>query len=697
MVSKFNTRLRQRWLTLTLIFIVTLGTLLPVTASAADTSASSSPTTTQTAPGAYETQSALQLAQAVRDGKVTSTQLVKQAIAKVKADNPRLNSVITLREAAALQDAANLKDTGQKFLGVPILIKGLGQPIAGLPNTNGLVAAKDKIATYTTGLVRNLQAQGFIVIGQTNFPEMGLLNITDSKLFGPAHNPWNLADNPGGSSGGSTASVADGMTPAASGSDAGGSIRIPASWSGVIGFKPSQGAISTDGNSATASTVNFVDTKTMADTQAIFDGLKSSDSRFTFTPAPTNLKDTTIAYSTKSPVGTPVSQAAIDAVKQAVNFLKAQGFTVKEVTAPTDGVALMKAYYLLDTGAGSVANYNVTNTLKRPMTIDDVSTLDWALYQASKNVSKAQTTAAHATIDAAKSQMTAFHEQYPLYLTPTTATTAPANSDPSVLPAYEAKLAKIDQLPDSASQLQLIYDAWLHGLSKSPFTQQANLTGEPAISLPTYVSPANGMPLGIQFNAAKGSDALLLRMGDLFERHNQFKLLQDRQVTSPATSAPTNQPQTDTSASTTVSHPNTPAKTWPLKVYITKRTAVYRDTTGKQLVKTYAKTSRSQAPVLTVLGLTFAHGQWWYHVKGGYILTSAVTNLYYQHATKRLKALHGLYEYTGKHLKRAQRRTHIKKGQTLKVKRLVKVGNITRYQLTNGRYITANKQFIMWS
>lgn len=107
--------------------------------------------------------------------------------------------------------------------------------------------------------------------------------------------------------------------------------------------------------------------------------------------------------------------------------------------------------------------------------------------------------------------MTAFHTEYPVYLTPTTATVAPLNSDPAFLPEYVNKLLKIKELPFD-QQMQLIYDAWLHGLSKTPFTQLANLAGEPALSLPIYVNVA-GLPLGIQLEGSKGSDFLLLALG----------------------------------------------------------------------------------------------------------------------------------------------------------------------------------------
>lgn len=678
------------------------------------TGAVATPASTQAGLAAevYHKSSALDLAQDVRDGKVTSTALVKQAIAKVKADNPQLNGVISLREDAALQEAAALKDTGQPFLGVPILIKGLGQTIKGGQNTQGLMTNKDVISGFTGTLVRNLQTAGFIVIGQTNFPEMGLLNITDSKLYGAAHSAWNTAYQPGGSSGGSATSVADGMVPIATGNDAGGSIRIPASWSGLIGLKPTQGVILGDSSSATAHGVNFAETKTMADTEALFTALKNP--KKATTAAPASLKGLTVAYTTKSPVGTPVSADAVRAVQQAVSFLKQQGLQVKEVDPPVDGVALMKDYYLLDTSAGSLSAYLTQVYQKRAMTKDDVSPMNWGLYQASKHVTKEQGAAANAEIAAAADKMAAFHQTYPLLLTPTTATTAPLVSDPAVLPADVAKLENMENIP-ADQQMQVIYDAWLHGLSKTPFTQQANLTGEPAISLPTYVS-ASGLPLGVQFNAAKGQDPLLLKVGDLFEQHHQFKLLQDQTTTTttPSTSMDTTPTSPSESAKPTTPAPTQPSVTAPTSpakptvqpsrtvkaVYLTKAFKLYQNVTDLTVKRSYSAHSRATAPHFKVTGVvTLKNGQRFYRVKGGYIrVNAAAHNLYYQRKTKRVAVIakHGIYEYRHATLKASQRVKLVKPKTVLKVKKIVFQGHVTRYQLTNGHYITANRQFIQW-
>ena len=467
----------------------------------------------------YRNASASDLAQMIRSGQVTSRQLIKHVVARIKADNPQLNAVISLRESAALQEAADLEDTGQPFYGVPILIKGLGQQLKGVSNTRGLLALKNKQANETSDYVKQLQSLGFIIIGQTNYPELGLINVTDSKLNGTAHNPWRLNRNTGGSSGGAVASVAADFVPLATGNDAGGSLRIPASFTGVIGLKPTQGAIT--GDSTVPSTVNFANARYISDLQAYFAGMKNAEHPEMIKDAPSDLKQLKIAYSVKSPVGTKVSKDAIKAVKQAVKFLRAQGYTVVKKDAPVDGEKLMKAYYTAATATGKDANEAIKAETGKSMRFKKVSPMTWALYQADKKQTAADDQFVANVMVRVAQQMTNFHEQYPIYLTPTTATAAPKNNDPAYLPKYVKRLKHIKKL-DHDDQIQLIYDAWLHGLSKTPFTQLANISGEPALSLPTYVTK-HGLPIGIQLQAAKGQDQMLLQLGKEFQDNGQFE------------------------------------------------------------------------------------------------------------------------------------------------------------------------------
>ncbi|EGO2628801.1 6-aminohexanoate hydrolase [Enterococcus faecalis] len=464
----------------------------------------------------YKQATALELATLVREKNVTSEELVKIALAITKRENPTLNAVITLREEAALTEAKALQDTGQPFLGVPLLLKGLGQSLKGESNTNGFGFLQDQVAGGTSTFVKALQNAGFIIIGQTNYPELGWKNISDSKLYGVSVNPWNPNHYSGGSSGGAGASVAAAFVPIASGSDAGGSIRIPASWTGTVGLKPSRGVIIGNSNSAKGQTVHFGLSRTVADTNALFETLLTKKDL----PAGHLSQAQPIAYTTESPAGTPVSAEAKEAVAEAVAFLKDQGYTLVEVKHPVDGERLMKNYYTVAAGSAGIADFMARQKLKRPLERNDVELLTWALFQTGKNITSEETTAAWTDIALQAQAMDEFYQQYPILLTPTTAATAPSIDNPLLKPEHAAQMERIDQL-SPAEQKQLIYDQWLTAFTYTPFTQQANLFGHPALSVPTYVSK-EGLPLGIQFNSALNEDRTLLQLGALFENNHKI-------------------------------------------------------------------------------------------------------------------------------------------------------------------------------
>lgn len=498
-----------------------------------------------------ENQSALVTAQQVKDQQIDSQQLVNDTYQKI-AENKDLNSVIYQDPVNARQQVNALPDTNttseQPFYGVPILIKGLGQAYKGYPNTNGLPYMQDNRYGYTKNFVAKLQKMGFVIVGETNYPELGLINVTDSNLYGPAHNPWDLTRNAGGSSGGAAASVAAGIVPLATGNDAGGSLRIPASWSGVIGLKPTQGIIL--GDSLTPSVVNFAETRRIDDTIKLFEGLLDPKRKSLLKEFPLKLQDLKIAYSLKSPVGSVVSADAKAAVLNAVTFLRQQGFQVVEKDSPVDGVKLMRAYYLGALSDGTVANYLAQQKLHRNLQASDVtehliSPMTYALYEASKKAPKETKQIYNNELALVATQMKSFHEEYLIYLTPTTATVAPLNSDPAFLPADVAKILQMAKIPFD-QQMDVIYNAWYHGLSKTPFTQLANLAGEPALSLPTYVN-AQGLPLGIQLEGEKGSDLILLALGKLFEEKGKLIFLSNYQKLDNA--AQSSEPQNEDAAS----------------------------------------------------------------------------------------------------------------------------------------------------
>ena len=254
----------------------------------------------------------------------------------------------------------------------------------------------------------------------------------------------------------------------------------------------------------------------MADTNALFETLLTKKDL----PAGHLSQAQPIAYTTESPAGTPVSAEAKEAVAEAVAFLKDQGYTLVEVKHPVDGERLMKNYYTVAAGSAGIADFMARQKLKRPLERNDVELLTWALFQTGKNITSEETTAAWTDIALQAQAMDEFCQQYPILLTPTTAATAPSIDNPLLKPEHAAQMEKIDQL-SPAEQKQLIYDQWLTAFTYTPFTQQANLFGHPALSVPTYVSK-EGLPLGIQFNSALNEDRTLLQLGALFENNHKI-------------------------------------------------------------------------------------------------------------------------------------------------------------------------------
>lgn len=186
----------------------------------------------------YSAYDALGLAALVKAREVSPRELVETAFTRLDEMNPALNAVVRTRREAALKEADEMPvpdgDTSRPFAGVPYLLKDISQAIGGEPLTSGAMLMKDNIPKRDSNYVARIRRGGFIPLGHTNTPEFGLKNITEPLLHGPARNPWNPAYSPGGSSGGAAAAVAAGIVPAAGASDGGGSIRIPASFTGLF-------------------------------------------------------------------------------------------------------------------------------------------------------------------------------------------------------------------------------------------------------------------------------------------------------------------------------------------------------------------------------------------------------------------------------------------------------------------------------
>ena len=185
----------------------------------------------------------------VRDRSLTAAAVTERALERIEALNPILNAFVAIDETAARAQAAAIDerlDAGEEvgaLAGIPIGVKDLADA-AGFVTTRGAMHLRDTPpVTADSTEVARLRAAGAVIVGKTNTPEFGCMGDTYNPVFGATWNPWNLSRSPGGSSGGTGAAIASGMVPAGTGSDGGGSIRIPSSMCGLSGIKTSQGRV----------------------------------------------------------------------------------------------------------------------------------------------------------------------------------------------------------------------------------------------------------------------------------------------------------------------------------------------------------------------------------------------------------------------------------------------------------------------
>ncbi len=192
--------------------------------------------------------SAIELAGAIREKKVSPVEVMRSVLDRVEAINPAINAYVTITADAAIANARRSEEAVTKgdrlgrLHGVPVSIKDLIFT-RGIRTTMGSKPYEEFVPDEDAVLVTRLKEAGAIVVGKTNTPEFGLKMLTDNPVFGPTYNPWNRDYSPGGSSGGAAAAVATGMGPIAAGNDGGGSIRIPSSCCGVFGIKPQFGRV----------------------------------------------------------------------------------------------------------------------------------------------------------------------------------------------------------------------------------------------------------------------------------------------------------------------------------------------------------------------------------------------------------------------------------------------------------------------
>ena len=479
----------------------------------------------------YEKYDGLGLAELVRKKEVAASDLCEEAITRIDGINPKINAVIYRMDDAARAAAAGLIPQGP-FTGVPFLCKDLVSAIAGIPMNKGSKSCHNYVPTEDSEMARRHRAAGLIVLGKTNTPEFGLMGVTEPELHGPTRNPWNLDHTPGGSSGGSGAAVSSGIVPMASGGDGGGSIRIPASCCALFGMKVTRGRNPLGPESGEiwqGAVVEGVLTRSVRDSAAVLDVTNGADRGSPYIIPPPKrpfLEDTKqdpsrlkIAFTVQSPLKADVHPECVEAVLNTAKLLESLGHIVEEAEPGIDGEALGKSYMMMYFGEVAADIEELKSVVGRPLNHHDTEEATWALNLLGKAFSAGDFVLAIRQWNTFSRQMAKFHETYDLYLTPTIASLPPRIGEFQQKPAEQFFL-KIINAMNMGKLLKATGIADMmatKGLAKMPFTQLANLTGQPAMSVPLHWSK-EGLPCGVQFIGRFGEESLLFQLAGQLER-----------------------------------------------------------------------------------------------------------------------------------------------------------------------------------
>lgn len=479
----------------------------------------------------YRQYDAVGLAELVKSGQVDPGTLLDIAIARAEAVNPAINAIVTPLYDWARRQLPVLGTEGD-FAGVPFLLKDLLSALAGVPMSSGSRALRQFVPGHDSTLVTRYRQSGVVIFGKTNTPEFGLMGVTEPEAFGPTRNPWNTGHTPGGSSGGAAAAVAAGIVPMAGAGDGGGSIRIPASCCGLFGLKPTRGRVPCGPDAADfwdGAAIEHVITRSVRDSAVMLDnicGPANGDPYWVEAPADpfrTAVEQPEgrlrIAFSKTSPLGGRVDGDAVHAVEDAARKLAALGHEVVEAQPAVDGHEVATCYLTIYFGHVAANVREVETLYGKRAAREGVEPMTLLLARLGKALSAEAYVEARLKWNTFGRAMGRFHELYDAYLTPTLAAPpVPIGSlKPSVLEVGGMKL--VDKLRLGGA---LIKGGWVarmaeESLEKMPFTQLANLTGQPAMSVPLYWS-ANGLPIGVQFMAAMNQEHRLLRLAKQLEQ-----------------------------------------------------------------------------------------------------------------------------------------------------------------------------------
>jgi amidase len=450
------------------------------------------------------------LAELVRRREVTPAELLEAAIERLEAVNPRINAVVTkLYERARAEAAGELPDGA--FTGVPFLTKDLLATIAGVRHTAGTAFQKDWVAPIDSELVRRLRRAGLVIFGVTNTPELGILPTTEPALFGPSRNPWDPSRTTGGSSGGSAAAVAAGVVPMAHGNDGGGSIRIPAACCGLFGLKPTRGRNPLGpviGDIMHGLVVEHAITRSVRDSAALLDATEGADPGAPYVaPAkarpyaaevgtkPGRLR---IGWTDRAVNGAPLAAECREAMEDAASLCRELGHELVELKLDFDGNELTQAFLTLWAGGNAWTVEEAGQRLGKRPRAEDFEALTWAMYELGRSIPVVRYLEGLSVLQRTSRRIGSIFTEIDVALTP-------------VLAQPPLPLGSMDAEPGNPMA------GFFKAATFTPFTPMANMTGQPAMSVPLWWTPA-GLPIGSHFIGRFGDEATLFRLAAQLEQ-----------------------------------------------------------------------------------------------------------------------------------------------------------------------------------
>lgn len=460
----------------------------------------------------YASYDATGLAELVRKGDVSASELAQLALDGIAKLNPDLNAVIETFPQRALPEYLNNVPKGP-FHGVPFLNKDLSFPEKGSLCEMGAQLLEGNISAVDSLVIERLRQSGFVNLGRTTTPEFGLVGVTESRMSGITRNPWDLTRIPSGSSGGSAAAVISGIVPFATASDGGGSIRGPAANCGLIGLKTTRGRVPltprAESNSGLG--VIFGLCKSVRDTASLLDILQGQPQQgvlglkppqISYVDELTNpMAKLRIAYAHTIWGYEELSEEVSQCVDDVIQLLEDEGHTIDQDHPKIDYEKFLDATLTVWSANLTSTVTNIVNTSGQKADITTLQSSTLAMFEYGQSISAIKLLDATNYFSELSDCVEQFFGGYDLLITPSSATTA----------------RKIGEFTcDSTGPIDI--EDWNRAMYRyDGYYPLYNSSGHPAISLPIGHSN-DDLPISIQFAAAKGNETLLIKIAKYFEQ-----------------------------------------------------------------------------------------------------------------------------------------------------------------------------------